>query len=59
MPDDDLAATFAALGLPPHALTAWLAELDEFCRAHGGRRRYAELMALLDRCRAAATPGRR
>jgi hypothetical protein len=55
MPDDDLAATFAALGLPQHALTAWLAELDEFCRAHGGQRRYAELMALLERCRDAAT----
>ncbi len=56
-PDDveDLAVTLAALGMPPRAVRAWLAELDRFCRAHGGRRRYGELMALLDRCRDAAT----
>ena len=53
--DDELAKIFAGLALPPHALREWFADLDKFCRAHGGRRHYSELMDLLDRCRDAAT----
>ena len=49
--DPDLRAILAALELPPHALERWLAELDKFCRDHGGEPRYRELMALLDDCR--------
>jgi hypothetical protein len=56
---DDLAEVFAGLDLPPDALRAWFADLDRFCRAHGGERRYRELMTLLDSCRDAATKWRR
>lgn len=56
---DDLAEVFAGLELPPGALRAWLAELERFCRAHGGARRYRELMALLADCRGAAAKWRR
>jgi hypothetical protein len=61
MPTDDteeLSEIFAGLGLPQHALEEWLAELERFCRAHGGERRYRELMALLHTCRDAATTWR-
>lgn len=51
---DDLRAILAALDLPPHALERWLADLEQFCRDHGGAPRYGELMALLDDCKAAA-----
>lgn len=44
----------AALELPPHALEAWLADLERFCRDHGGEPRYRELMALLAEARAVA-----
>ncbi|MCE9576003.1 MAG: hypothetical protein K8W52_22820 [Deltaproteobacteria bacterium] len=43
----------AALDLPPAALRRWLDDLAQFARAHGGERRYRELLALLDACRAA------
>jgi hypothetical protein len=56
---DELAEIFAGLDLPPHALRAWLADLDRFCRAHGGERRYRELMSLLDSCREAADTWRK
>ena len=49
--DDDLLAILGALELPPHARERWLAELGEFCRDHGGERRYRELMTLLRECR--------
>ncbi len=49
--DDDLRAILSALELPPHALERWLADLDKFCRDHGGEPRYRELLALLDDCR--------
>lgn len=52
--NDDLREILAALELPPHALEAWLADLDRFCREHGGEPRYRELMALLKDCREAA-----
>ncbi len=51
MPPDDLDTILAALDLPPRALAAWLADLERFCRDHGGERRYRELMALVGECR--------
>ncbi len=51
--NDDLREILAALELPPHALEAWLADLDRFCREHGGELRYRELMTLLRDCREA------
>ncbi len=51
--DDVLAETLAALDLPEHMLSPWLAHNRAFCDAHGGRRRYAGLLELLDRCDAA------
>ncbi len=53
--DDDLRAILRALELPPHARERWLAELEEFCRDHGGERRYRELMTLLRECREVKT----
>lgn len=47
----ELAEILAALELPPHARARWLADLEAFCRAHGGERRYRELLALLAECR--------
>jgi len=49
---DDLDAILAALDLPPRARSRWLADLDAFCRAHGGERRYRDLLALIAECRA-------
>jgi hypothetical protein len=50
----DLREILAALELPPHALEAWLRELETFCREHGGEPRYHFLMALLRECREAS-----
>lgn len=50
----DTAAILAALDLPPEALAPFLAHIEQFCRDHGGERRYAELLALVERCRDAA-----
>ena len=50
----DAAELLRALDLPPEAVPLFLAHLDAFCTAHGGERHYAELMALVQRCRAAA-----
>ncbi len=58
MTDPDLRAILAALELPPHALERWLADLDRFCRDHGGELRYRDLMALLESCRDANQRGR-
>ena len=52
MQAEDLKAILGALDLPPKALDRWLADLEEFCREHGGSPRYGELMALLEECRA-------
>jgi hypothetical protein len=49
----DTAAILAALDLPPEALAPFLAHIEQFCQAHGGERRYAELLALVERCKAA------
>jgi len=50
--DDDLDAILAALDLPPRVRARWLADLERFCRTHGGERRYRELLALVADCRA-------
>jgi hypothetical protein len=50
--DDDLDSILAALDLPPQARARWLAELHRFCTAHGGERRYRDLLALIGDCRA-------
>lgn len=47
----ELAEILAALELPPHALARWLDDLEAFCHAHGGDRRYRELLALIAACR--------
>ncbi len=65
MPDDDdhdghdderevLRETMDALDLPRRALRRFFAHNRAFCDAHGGRRVYGELLALLDRCDAVA-----
>lgn len=51
---NDCADILASLDLPPEALAPFLAHIEQFCQAHGGERRYAELLALVERCRAAA-----
>jgi hypothetical protein len=57
MSDDDerkaLLETLDVLDLPPHALAKFFDHNRRFCDAHGGRRVYGELLALLDRCDAA------
>ncbi len=50
---DVLDETLAALDLPDHMLGPWLAHNRAFCEKHGGRRVYAGLLELLDRCDAA------
>lgn len=54
MRDDDerevLRETMAALDLPRRGLAKFFAHNRAFCDAHGGRRVYGELLALLDRC---------
>jgi hypothetical protein len=45
-----LRETLAVLGMPPAGVRAWIAQGQGFCRAHGGRARYAELMDLYDEC---------
>jgi hypothetical protein len=54
MSDDDerevLRETMAALDLPRRGLAKFFAHNRAFCEAHGGRRVYGELLALLDEC---------
>jgi hypothetical protein len=56
MPRDDLDAILAALDLPARVRQHWLADLERFCRDHGGERHYRELMAILGECRARGKP---
>ncbi|WP_166888727.1 hypothetical protein [Massilia sp. CCM 8734] len=42
-----------ALDLPEEAIPLFLAHVAQFCRDHGGQRRYGELLALLARYQAA------
>ena len=51
--DAVLAETLEALRMPASGLRVWLEQNSAFCRRHGGRRRYAELMDLYDACLAA------
>jgi hypothetical protein len=48
-----LLETLAALELPAHGIGKFIEHNRAFCNAHGGRRVYGELLALLDRCDAA------
>lgn len=43
-----------ALDLPPEGVPAFLAHVEAFCLAHGGPAHYAELLALVQKYRAAA-----
>lgn len=43
-----LRQTLAALDLPPEATRHWLERSRRFCERHGGKRRYAEWLALYD-----------
>lgn len=53
--DDEIALREAlqSLELPPAGVRAMLGHVEQFCRKHGGRERYAELLDLVARCRAA------
>ncbi|MFZ5892517.1 MAG: hypothetical protein ACOY0T_15765 [Myxococcota bacterium] len=55
MPDEEevLIETLAALDLPRHMLRPFFEHNRAFCNQHGGRRVYAGLLELLDRCDAA------
>jgi hypothetical protein len=48
--DPTLRETLAALEMPPSGLRTWLEHNKSFCLAHGGERRYAELLTLYDEC---------
>lgn len=51
--DDDTREALAKLDLPQREIGRWLEDDIAFCREHGGERRYAELLAILERFRAA------
>jgi hypothetical protein len=40
------------LDMSPTGLSTWLAQLEDFCRRHGGARHYGDLLELIARCRA-------
>jgi len=40
------------LEMSPTGLLSWLAQLEAFCRTHGGKRHYGGLLDLIGRCRA-------
>lgn len=48
-----LAQTLRSLQLSRAAVIRWLAQLEQFCRQHGGARRYGNMLELIARCRAA------
>jgi hypothetical protein len=48
--DDALRETLLALEMPPEALRKWFRQSQAFCNEHGGKRHYAELLALYDEC---------
>lgn len=55
MPDEEqvLLETLDALDLPRRMLKPWFLHNRAFCEQHGGRRVYAGLLSLMDRCEAA------
>ena len=53
MERDVLVEILAALDLPRRTRGRWLDDLARFCAAHGGARRYRELIDLIAACRAA------
>ena len=52
-----LRETLAALEMPTRGLRAWFRQSQQFCNEHGGKRHYAELLALYDECLAALDDG--
>lgn len=51
--DADRREALEGLDLPAHTVARWLEDDIAFCREHGGERVYGELLALLERFRAA------
>lgn len=51
--EDDRRDALKGLDLPAHTVGAWLDDDIAFCREHGGERVYGELLAILERYRAA------
>ena len=49
---DALAEALPALGMSERGLSRWFAQLDAFCRRHGGRRHYAQVLDLIGACAA-------
>jgi len=48
------APPMAHLEMSPAGLRSWLAQLEGFCRRHGGARHYQDLLELIARCRVAS-----
>lgn len=44
---DPLAEALPALGMSERGLSHWFSQLDAFCRRHGGRRHYAQMLDLI------------
>ena len=53
----DLSEILPHVELERARLPGWFARVRGFCERHGGRRRYADLLELLDRCDAALKDG--
>lgn len=47
--NSDAAAILQALDLPPAAQALFLAHIEAFCQQHGATRRYADLLALVEK----------
>jgi hypothetical protein len=52
MSDPVLADALAAMRMPRRGLRHWMRHLERFCRAHGGDKRYARVLALIAECEA-------
>jgi len=50
--EDSLVQTLRHLEMSAAGMRAWLGQLERFCEAHGGLRRYRELIGLVEKCRA-------
>ena len=48
--DAPLREALDALDLPADTLRKWLEDRKTWCETHGGRRRYADLLDLLEEC---------
>ncbi len=56
--DRALEEALRAVGMPEAGTRRWLSHVRRKCERHGGRRVYAGLLELLDRCEAALEDGR-